>query len=312
MGEGKTQDEALGKCYGMYKEYKSMDLSKGVRKSLRELQSVIKNLEREEVYKSTINEIPNTILGLFNPQGQAKYKQIYLDNRLAGKSVDESLDVSSRLVTRTYKDNRLTVLKGIQVELKRLLVKKADFYPDETLPENWGPDREDIPVIDEFDEQPDEEKVKDDDKVGKAEDKECKEEEEETIEKAEEGDTKMIFGKPAKFTGGKWVIDGDGKKKEPEGEKKPKKEPKSPIGSGKHYFDMSPEEKKIVDNKVKELRNDPEGKEAVSSIKRFFDKDIIPEVNDTLKWEIVSGNIKSGSDLKNYVNQMIEEHQEGY
>ena len=45
MGEGKTQDQALGKCYGMYREYKSAEKSliEKIKKSVKDLHGVIKN-----------------------------------------------------------------------------------------------------------------------------------------------------------------------------------------------------------------------------------------------------------------------------
>lgn len=176
----------------------------GIQKTLTILERVITKMEREEVNKAILKEIPAMTLSLFGIQGQMKLKELYLDNRLAGKDEKESLDISTRLVTRSFRDNKIVLLKVITKELKSLLKKKSEFYPDETLPEYWGPERDDIPIIEDFDEQPEEEKVEDDDKV----------------KKAEEGDSKMILGRPFTFSGGKWVPEnGGGSKKEPkEGE----------------------------------------------------------------------------------------------
>ena len=149
--EGKDQDQAAAICYSIYREDKSMN--KKIKKALKDLQGIIKNMEREEIHKTVINEIPFSTLGMFNSGAQSQFKKIYLDNRLAGKSVEKSLDLTSRLVTRTFKDNQMSILKSIEIELKKILKKKSEFYPDQTMPESWGPSEEDIPVIDEFDEE---------------------------------------------------------------------------------------------------------------------------------------------------------------
>lgn len=182
-------DQRAAICHSMYKEKGEMkNLNAGISKALKGLQIVIEKMERQEIYKSVLNEIPVMTLNLFSPSGQMKFKDIYLEKRLAGGTIEDSLDVTGRLVIRSFKDNRLLILKGIQKELKQLLKKKSEFYAEETNPENWGPNHDEINDTGSFDDQLDEEK----------------------IDKAEEGQKKMIFGKPFTFSGGKWVPDEGG------------------------------------------------------------------------------------------------------
>ena len=122
-------DQRAAICHSMFKEKSQMEnLKKGISNALKNLQIVIKKMERQEIYKSVLNEIPSMTLNLFSYSGQMRFKDIYLEKRLAGSSIEDSLNVTSKLIVRSFKDNKLIVLKSIQKELKRLLENKSKFY----------------------------------------------------------------------------------------------------------------------------------------------------------------------------------------
>jgi len=178
-----------------------------ITKALDELDKLIKGIENQKVYKSVLNEIPGYSLGVFCEEGQKKFRSIYLDNRLAGVSKSDALELTTNLVVRSYNQNKEPILAGILKTLVRIKnrLEKQQFLGDETQIEEFPPEGE-IPVIEDDGE---------DNEVDKACDYE---DEDKDVDKAEEGDKKMIFGKPFTYTGGKWEADGGGSKDSPKEE----------------------------------------------------------------------------------------------
>jgi len=199
------KDQRHAMCMSIWNETKKEKAMKSkVNKALNELDKLIKGMEKEKVYKSVLVEIPKHCLGVFPVEGQRKFKSIYLDNRLAGVSKSESLELTTNLVTRAYVDNKGALLQGILKTLTDIKnrIAKEQYLGDETQIEEFPPKGE-IPIIeDDYEDNGSETTTK----------------AKKRLNKAEEGDKKMIFGKPYTYSGGKWEADGGGKQDSPEEE----------------------------------------------------------------------------------------------
>lgn len=229
---GESQNEFISRCHSAHaseypdqKQRHAMCMSKWrgkmkteksfntkVDKALNDLDKLIKGMEKEKVYKSFVSEIPGSILDIFCSDGQRKFKQIYIDNRIAGVNKDESLELTKSLVTRAYKDNKIVILGGIYKALEKIRdrIKKAHFVGDDTQQEEFPP-KDSIKPIDDDDEENQSETTTKSISQDLLKEKAKKYDD---IDKAEEGDTKMVFGNPMTFSGGKWVPQDGGKKED--------------------------------------------------------------------------------------------------
>lgn len=98
-------------------------------KVIKSFESFITVMENSDNYEELVNEIPDNMLNLFPISGQQRFKSIYHANRKVGTSVEKSLDVSLSLVTRSYQKNKLSVLKAVEKELKKIkaqMKKRSD------------------------------------------------------------------------------------------------------------------------------------------------------------------------------------------
>jgi len=123
-----------------------MDNNLNIEKSLNDLQKVIKGIEREKFYRGFIKEIPKGTLNLFSSKGQRVFKTVYLDNRIAGVNKSQSMEITTSMIVRSFKDNKLTLLKGIQKALSRIneRIKRTEFLGDEKSIEDFSDENEDI------------------------------------------------------------------------------------------------------------------------------------------------------------------------
>lgn len=111
-------------------------IKKKIKKIEKAINSLVRTLEIQEIRKSFISEIPAETLKEFSDQGQLLYKSIYVKNRLANKSILDSLEISKSFTLREDKAKtiRLFVLKEIQKELNELVynqVKKKEAKTSE-------------------------------------------------------------------------------------------------------------------------------------------------------------------------------------
>ena len=121
-----------------------MNVDQKVNKAIIDLDVMIKGLEKDHVNKRILKEIPISTLGLFPPDSRARFKSVYLDNRLNNVSVQKSIRLAISLTSRVCKDKK-SLLASIEKEMKKI---KGAFFADSETPENWGPASEDIPAID--------------------------------------------------------------------------------------------------------------------------------------------------------------------
>ena len=67
-----------------------------------------------------LQEIPQHSLNVFKSEGQNKFKEIYTENRKAGSSIEDSLDLTAKIVSRNFKYNKVNILKAIGNELSKI------------------------------------------------------------------------------------------------------------------------------------------------------------------------------------------------
>lgn len=107
---------------------------------IKQFEDLVNVIEKNEVYKSIISEIPESVLGLFPASSQMRYKSIYVDMRLNGNTKQKSLDTANRMIVRAVrKSNSLT---PIFIEMQKALLNihskltKGEFYQDSEDAEN--------------------------------------------------------------------------------------------------------------------------------------------------------------------------------
>lgn len=118
---------------------------------IKQFEDLVNVIEKNEIYKSIISEIPENVIGLFPANSQMRYKSIYADMRLNGNTKQKSLETANRMILRTVrKSNTLTPLfLEMQKSLLRIhkRLTKGEFFQDSEDTENMAV-REEIPVID--------------------------------------------------------------------------------------------------------------------------------------------------------------------
>lgn len=95
----------------MNKEIQAID------KALKSLDRLILSARDQE----TVKEIPFDRLELFPEEGQAVFKNIYLSSRSAGVSIEKSLNVSMSLTLRSFRENKIEILKRIQKQFAEIV-----------------------------------------------------------------------------------------------------------------------------------------------------------------------------------------------
>lgn len=86
-------------------------------KALKSLDLLILSAREQEIIK----EIPFENLDIFPEGGQNVFKNIYLSSRNAGVSIEKSLKVAESLTLRSFKNNKIEVLKKIQKQFAELV-----------------------------------------------------------------------------------------------------------------------------------------------------------------------------------------------
>jgi hypothetical protein len=125
-------------------------------KVIKQFEELIHVVERNEIYKSVIEEIPAAVIGIFPVTSQLKFKSIYADMRIKGNTKEKSLDTASRMILRANPEKSLTpYLFEMQKSLLRIREKlmKGEFFQDSEDAE-LVITREEIPVIDATEEEP--------------------------------------------------------------------------------------------------------------------------------------------------------------
>ena len=119
---------------------------------IKEFENLVNVVEKNEIYKSLIGEIPETIISIYPVDIQMKFKSLYADMRLDGNTKQKSLDLSARMVLREVKNNTMVpLLAEIQKTLLRIKKKivKGEYYQDSEMNE-FEDLREEIPVLENF------------------------------------------------------------------------------------------------------------------------------------------------------------------
>lgn len=119
---------------------------------IKEFENLVNVVEKNEIYKSLIGEIPETIISIYPVDIQMKFKSLYADMRLDGNTKQKSLDLSARMVLREVKNNTMVpLLAEIQKTLLRIKNKivKGEYYQDSEMNE-FEDLREEIPVLENF------------------------------------------------------------------------------------------------------------------------------------------------------------------
>jgi|WetSurMetagenome_2_1015567.scaffolds.fasta_scaffold02185_8 hypothetical protein len=130
-------------------------IRKNINRALKEVDLIIKSLEKEEEYFHFVEEIPPSTLAIFGDEGQRIYKSLYIDNRIAGNAPSESHRTVSRLVIRSEKvDTREVIrkaidqLKGIVEISENPLDKEKAKDPEEPIETAPEETEEVIPIED--------------------------------------------------------------------------------------------------------------------------------------------------------------------
>lgn len=124
-------------------------------KVIKQFEDLIGVIEKNEMYKNIISEIPDNVIGLFPANSQMRYKNIYADMRLHGNTKQKSMDTANRMIVRSIRDQSLTPLF---IEMQKALLSihskltKGEFFQDSEDAEKMAV-REEIPVIDDTKEQ---------------------------------------------------------------------------------------------------------------------------------------------------------------
>jgi hypothetical protein len=122
-------------------------------KVIKSLEDLVNIIEKNEVYKNVIGEIPDTVVGLFPPTMQMKFKAVYADMRINGHTKEKSLDTSSRLVMRGV--NKSSV-NHLFVEMQKTLmsihnrISKGEHF-SESVDAEEHLDSKNIPIIEKED-----------------------------------------------------------------------------------------------------------------------------------------------------------------
>lgn len=132
------QEQRAAICYSKFKKKeKGMDpILRNVYKTIDQVKKQLKKAEKEEAREQLLGEIPIESLDLFSDEGQEKFKELYCNNRIAGKSKEDSLVLSTRLVARSDKANKENILKAVHHELEKLRSIKIEKAKDEDVDQN--------------------------------------------------------------------------------------------------------------------------------------------------------------------------------
>lgn len=100
------------------------------------IEEYINILESNAQKESICSEIPMSILKEYYPEGRERYKSIYCYNRSVGKNPEESIALTSRLITRSFPRRSEVILKELTEEFDKVVismlnrgvfVSKADY-----------------------------------------------------------------------------------------------------------------------------------------------------------------------------------------
>lgn len=98
-------------------------------KLIRTFSELVIKMESEENIKRFEEEIPLNILNIFDQAGQSKFKSIYITNRDSGNDIENSLNLTTKIVMRNFASNKVFIMKAIEKELrtiKKNLIKKCN------------------------------------------------------------------------------------------------------------------------------------------------------------------------------------------
>lgn len=142
MGEGSTQEQALGKCYGMFRSYQSKKSAKiKLSKMLEDLHQYIEKMELVEKYKDEIDEIKKarTVNGYESPEpgelpeaGADLLARVYSKCRADGGDKEKCSKIAWSAVRGAgYKSDRTTILKKAYNQLQEIIIKQKEKPIDE-------------------------------------------------------------------------------------------------------------------------------------------------------------------------------------
>lgn len=124
MGEGVTQEQALGKCYGMWDNHST---SKTVEKAIESVEAVLKKMEKDELFKMYEPEIKEMYsrvekdINNISEYGKLFIIDIYLRSRQDGNEVEKSLELAKSFYQKEYKKlERFNVLKSLEAVLANI------------------------------------------------------------------------------------------------------------------------------------------------------------------------------------------------
>jgi len=128
MQEGATQEQALGKCYGIYRAEKE-DIKDKIGKSIAMINELLSKTKKEHLlnlYEDEKDMIKKNIENLNKKEFDFLFN-IYCKSRQDGNSIEKSLEIAEKMSKRNYrKINRMYLLESIKDVLESIKNKKGN------------------------------------------------------------------------------------------------------------------------------------------------------------------------------------------
>jgi len=129
------QDQRAAICFSKFRSKSEKKSSEAIKRksvffNLKKLEKIlftlVNSIEKKEIRKGIILEIPQSVIGSYSEEGQILFKSIYFKNRLSDKNMEKSLNLAKNFLDRENKVNKGTLLKMIQKELSKIVKARKE------------------------------------------------------------------------------------------------------------------------------------------------------------------------------------------